>query len=51
MVVDPGEAEVGEGQAAQAANGVVDGARPARHVGQQLFERGGIHVGHYPARV
>ena len=51
VVVDPGEAEVGEGQAPQAADRVVGRAGARGHVGEQLAERRLVHQAHYPARV
>ena len=43
VVVDPGEAEVGEGQGPQPVEGVVGGGRPAGDVLEQLSQPG---VGH-----
>ena len=50
VMVDPGEAEVGEGQAPQLADGIVGRAGARRHIVEQLAERGLVHAAHYPAR-
>ncbi len=44
VVVDLGEAEIGEREAPETAHGVVGGDRAAPHVVQQLSEVGFLHV-------
>ena len=51
VMIDPGEAEVGEGQPPQAAHGVVGRACARGHVVEQLAELRLVHQAHYPAPV
>jgi len=47
MVVDTSEAEVGEGEAAEAVNGLVGAEGTRAHVIEQLAKRGLVHDRHY----
>ena len=51
MVVDLGEAQVGEGESPEAVHGLVGRDRPGRHVGEQALQSGFVHDVHYPAWV
>jgi len=51
VVVDLGEAQVGEGQPAQPCDRVIGGAGSRRHVEEELAQQRLIHFVHYPARV
>lgn len=50
MVIDAGEAEISEGQAAKASDGFVGRESPRADVIEQAAEGGLVHRCHYPAR-
>jgi hypothetical protein len=50
LVVDTGEAQVGVGQPAQLADGIVGSAVARGDAVDEGAEAGGVHSGHYPAR-
>ena len=51
MVVDPGESEIGEGQAAESVHGLVRRECPRADIGEQALESRFVHDVHYPAWV
>jgi hypothetical protein len=51
MVVDPGEAEIGEREAPEAPDCIVGRAGARSHVVEELSKRGLVHQAHYPASV